>query len=64
MVNDFHREDRVIAILPSLEGNAVLHYVMRAVTAGDFVLPPTTTEGMYYPERKVVLATSRVIVQE
>ncbi|MDR1677130.1 MAG: hypothetical protein LBS44_01920, partial [Deltaproteobacteria bacterium] len=58
------REDRVIAVLPSLYGTAKLRYQLRAVTAGEFILPPTTAEGMYQPERRAVLASARVTVLE
>jgi uncharacterized protein YfaS (alpha-2-macroglobulin family) len=56
------REDRVVCVIPELEGTATLSYDLRAVTAGDFIVPPATAEGMYHPERKAVLAASRVTV--
>jgi uncharacterized protein YfaS (alpha-2-macroglobulin family) len=58
------REDRVISIWPTLKGRITLNYNLRAVTTGEFILPPTTVEGMYQPEHKAVLATSKVTVQE
>ncbi|MDR0355893.1 MAG: hypothetical protein LBJ64_09210 [Deltaproteobacteria bacterium] len=57
------REDRVIAVIPKLDNSpTTLRYSMRAVSVGNFVLPPTTAEGMYNPERQVVLPTGKVTV--
>ncbi|MDR1309074.1 MAG: hypothetical protein LBL95_04150 [Deltaproteobacteria bacterium] len=58
------REDRVIAVLPVLRGRTTLRYSLRAVTAGEFLLPPATAEGMYLPERRAVLPASRVTVTD
>jgi uncharacterized protein YfaS (alpha-2-macroglobulin family) len=56
------REDRVIAIIDQLNGSATISYVLSAVTAGEFVLPPTVAEGMYQPEKKAVTPTGRLKV--
>ncbi|MDR1111468.1 MAG: hypothetical protein LBP92_12465 [Deltaproteobacteria bacterium] len=58
------REDRVIVVLPFLDGQHTFRYSLRAVTAGEFMLPPATAEGMYQPERRAVLPTSTVTVSE
>jgi uncharacterized protein YfaS (alpha-2-macroglobulin family) len=56
------REDRLILIEPYLDQKTSLSYELRAVTEGDFVLPPTAAEGMYQPEKRVIGATGRVKV--
>jgi uncharacterized protein YfaS (alpha-2-macroglobulin family) len=56
------REDRVIAIIKDLYQTQTVSYSLRAVTEGQFVLPPTTAEGMYDPERKAVLPTTAVTI--
>jgi uncharacterized protein YfaS (alpha-2-macroglobulin family) len=58
------REDRVIVVLPFLDGQHTFRYSLRAVTAGEFMLPPATAEGMYQPERRAVLPASTVTVSE
>jgi uncharacterized protein YfaS (alpha-2-macroglobulin family) len=56
------REDRMIAVIDDLIGIQTIRYSLRAVTEGTFVLPPTTAEGMYNPDRKAVLPTAKVKV--
>lgn len=58
------REDRLIIIEPwlSSNGEAVYRYTMRAVTPGEYILPPTAAEGMYEPDKQAVTAGGKVIV--
>jgi uncharacterized protein YfaS (alpha-2-macroglobulin family) len=52
------REDRLVMIIRELgTGKVSVKYVLRAVTAGNFVLPPTVAEGMYQPDKKAILPT-------
>ncbi|MDR1052060.1 MAG: hypothetical protein LBP95_13535 [Deltaproteobacteria bacterium] len=56
------REDRVVAVVPAVSGRTIIRYSMRAVTKGEFVVPPATAEGMYDPDRRAVLPEARVVV--
>ncbi len=57
------REDRLVVIEPWLApGEIRYRYTLRAITPGDYVLPPTVAEGMYEPDRQAILATGRVRV--
>jgi uncharacterized protein YfaS (alpha-2-macroglobulin family) len=56
------REDRVVAVIPLLRDRTTITYELLAVTPGKYVLPPTTAEGMYEPERQAVLETGEVEV--
>jgi uncharacterized protein YfaS (alpha-2-macroglobulin family) len=58
------REDRLIMILPFLPADQAykLSYELRAVTEGEYVLPPTSVEGMYQPDKKAILPTWKVSV--
>jgi uncharacterized protein YfaS (alpha-2-macroglobulin family) len=57
------REDRLIAIFPTMDRRGgIIKYELRAVTEGEFVLPPTVAEGMYEPDKKAVLPTLKVKV--
>jgi uncharacterized protein YfaS (alpha-2-macroglobulin family) len=58
------REDRVIAVINYLAHSTVLTYEVRAVTPGRFVIPPTTAEGMYDPEKRAVLTVGNLEVRE
>ncbi|MDR2422369.1 MAG: hypothetical protein LBE01_03225, partial [Deltaproteobacteria bacterium] len=52
------REDRLVMIVPELGPQGVtLKYALRAVTAGDFVLPPTVAEAMYQPDKQAITPT-------
>jgi uncharacterized protein YfaS (alpha-2-macroglobulin family) len=58
------REERVI-IIPSGAGKwrQSYSYVLRAVTPGEFLLPPITAEAMYEPEYRAILPTGILIVE-
>ena len=43
-------------------GVTTYRYTLRAVTPGEYVLPPTIAEGMYEPNRKAILPGGRVRV--
>ncbi|MDR1395111.1 MAG: hypothetical protein LBK52_02935 [Deltaproteobacteria bacterium] len=59
------REDRLVVILPQLSpGRTQLVYELRAVTNGDYVLPPAAAEGMYQPEKRAILPAGRIKVTE
>jgi uncharacterized protein YfaS (alpha-2-macroglobulin family) len=56
------REDRVVAVVPAVRGRTIIRYSLRAVTKGEFVVPPATAEGMYDPDCQAVLPEARVVV--
>jgi uncharacterized protein YfaS (alpha-2-macroglobulin family) len=57
------REDRLVLIIPRLTpGSYSFEYELRAVTEGEFVLPPTSAEGMYEPDKRAMTVTGRVRV--
>ena len=57
------REDRLVVIAPWItSGKTTFCYTLRAVTPGEYILPPTIAEGMYEPDRQAVLSTGKVIV--
>ena len=57
------REDRLVIIEPWIgAGRSKYRYSLRAVTSGDYILPGTSAEGMYEPDRQAVLPTGRVKV--
>jgi uncharacterized protein YfaS (alpha-2-macroglobulin family) len=58
------REDRLILVIPRLEGETTFTFTVRAVTTGEFVLPPTVAEGMYEPDKTAILPEGRVIIEE
>ncbi len=62
---DRHREardDRMLIFTGAFEGQAVFHYVVRAVTPGLYALPPAVVAGMYEPEIRGVAAGGTVRV--
>lgn len=57
------REDRLIVIEPWIGGYPTKYsYTLRAVTPGRYIVPPTTAEGMYEPDRQVILPPAQVEV--
>lgn len=51
LIHSEYRDDRFIAALAlSRYQNAHVFYLARAVTPGDYVIPPTLVEDMYRPE--------------
>jgi len=58
------RDDRLLIFtdMPS-ENKFTYRYVVRAVTRGDFILPPISAECMYDPSIKSINGQGRVIVK-
>jgi uncharacterized protein YfaS (alpha-2-macroglobulin family) len=56
------REDRLIWVIPKVDLEASLSYTLRAVTPGEFVLPPARAEGMYQNEFFSILPEGKVII--
>lgn len=58
------RDDRVLGFF-SVPGSkrCVYFYSARAVTRGEFVLPPITAEAMYLPEVRSLHGAGRVVVK-
>lgn len=59
-----YRDDRFVAALDMRYGQSHLFYLMRAVTPGDFVVPPPYVEDMYRAQRRGIGSaepTSRVL---
>lgn len=57
------REDRLVIIDPWVSGKKTYTYAIRAVTCGDFVIPPTSADLMYAPRTKAILATGKVSIK-
>lgn len=58
------RDDRLLLFVDKLNDMIDWRFTMRAVTAGDFALPPIAAEGMYSPAIRSVTAAGRIIVRE
>jgi alpha-2-macroglobulin len=56
------RDDRMLIFTGPIQGEAVFHYAVRAVTPGDYALPPVVVSGMYEPEIRGVAAGGKVRV--
>ena len=56
------RDDRMLIFTGAFDGQAVFHYVARAVTPGLYALPPAVVAGMYEPEIRGVAAGGTVRV--
>lgn len=54
------RDDRLLLFINSLEDSIEYKYVLRAVTPGNFALPPITSEGMYSPAYRFIGKGSRI----
>jgi len=61
------RDDRMLIFSKRFElrkdHEAKVRYPVRVVSAGDFVLPGPSVEGMYSPELRSVCAPSRIVVK-
>ncbi|UQZ91077.1 hypothetical protein C4J81_18370 [Deltaproteobacteria bacterium Smac51] len=57
------REDRLIVIEPYIDGETTYSYTLRAVTSGEYALPPTIAEGMYEPHCQAITSGGKVIVE-
>ena len=56
------RDDRFVAAINS--SNTVrVAYLARAVTPGDFVLPPSFAEDMYMPELNTRTEMGRLVIE-
>ncbi len=58
------RDDRFVAAIDVRDETRVLAYVVRAVTAGEFVFPGAVTEDMYRPDVYARSASQRVTVRD
>ncbi len=54
------RDDRYVAAV-RIEGTIDLYYLVRVVTPGQFVVPPSMAEDMYRPEVRGVTASSGTV---
>ncbi|MDL2291504.1 hypothetical protein LJC09_05340, partial [Desulfovibrio sp. OttesenSCG-928-F20] len=57
------REDRMLLFFDDLKGEAHYSYSARAVSRGEFILPPLAADAMYDPQINAVTGTGRVIVE-
>jgi alpha-2-macroglobulin len=48
------RDDRYVVALNLREGKTMTYYVARAVSPGNFVVPPPMLEDMYRPELQAI----------
>lgn len=57
------RDDRMLVFPRSfgLDGTATLHYAVRAVSPGTYVLPSVTVTGMYDPTLRAVGPAPRTV---
>lgn len=55
-----YRDDRYVAALDMRWGRSHLFYLMRAVTPGDFVVPPPYVEDMYRAERRGIGSSEKI----
>jgi uncharacterized protein YfaS (alpha-2-macroglobulin family) len=58
------RDDRLLVFLESVRKSYTWKFSMRAVTAGQFVLPPVYAEAMYSPGIKSTGPTSSISVKQ
>jgi uncharacterized protein YfaS (alpha-2-macroglobulin family) len=57
------RDDRLLLFVDKLERALEWKFSMRAVTEGEFALPPIAAEGMYSPGARSTGETSRVVIK-
>lgn len=57
------RDDRLIIFTGGFSGEKKFYYLLRAVTAGEFVQPPVTAECMYDPELRSVSGKGKISVK-
>lgn len=58
------RDDRMLYFTGTINGRHVFHYSMRAVTPGEYVVPPSVAECMYDPAIRSVNGWGRVRIEE
>ncbi|MBP7829761.1 MAG: hypothetical protein KA248_07570 [Kiritimatiellae bacterium] len=58
------RDDRMLFFTGSIGGRQAFYYSMRAVTPGEYVVPPAMVECMYDPAIRSVNGSSRVRIEE
>ncbi|MDR1516245.1 MAG: hypothetical protein LBS45_11175 [Synergistaceae bacterium] len=58
------RDDRLLIFLESVSKSYTWTFSMRAVTVGQFVLPPIYAEGMYSPGIKSIGSTSSITIKK
>ncbi|HOW98340.1 MAG TPA: MG2 domain-containing protein [Kiritimatiellia bacterium] len=58
------RDDRMLFFTGSISGRHAFYYSMRAVTPGEYVVPPSVVECMYDPALRSVNGGGRAIVLE
>lgn len=67
MMRNDARDDRMLVFgrrfTIEKDHEAVFRYPVRAVSAGDFVLPGTSVEGMYHPALRSRRAADRIVVR-
>lgn len=67
MMRNDARDDRMLVFGRQFtiekDHEAVFRYPVRAVSAGDFVLPGTSVEGMYHPALRSRRAAGRIVVR-
>jgi uncharacterized protein YfaS (alpha-2-macroglobulin family) len=57
------RDDRMLIFVGRFYKGFAWEFSMRAVTAGQFTLPPVSAEGMYSPGARSTGATSKVLIK-
>lgn len=57
------REDRMLLFTPAATRDGVFAYRVRAVSRGEFVLPPLRAEAMYDPRLSATSAAGRMVVE-
>ncbi|MCL1874942.1 MAG: MG2 domain-containing protein [Synergistaceae bacterium] len=57
------RDDRLLMFFDKLNGSVEYKYTVRAVTKGNFALPPVSAEGMYNPAVKFIGKGGRVNIK-
>lgn len=57
------RDDRLLLFVDSLENSFEWKFAMRAVTPGQFTLPPIMAEGMYSPGTRSISESGRITIK-
>lgn len=57
------RDDRLLLFTTATRDQRVFFYGLRAVTAGEFVLPPVKAEAMYDPDVRSVRGSGEVVIE-
>jgi uncharacterized protein YfaS (alpha-2-macroglobulin family) len=57
------RDDRILFFVDNISGRYKRRFTLRAITPGNFVLPPIAAEGMYSPGIRSIGETSRITVK-